>query len=185
MISRLHGRRGWLGLGAVALAVLLAGIGVAALGGRLAPASAAGPVPAFVDETAASGLGFTYDGPFAYAVGGGLAVFDCDDDGMPDIFLAGGAGPAALFRNVGALGGELRFERSASSGTELAAVNGAYPLDIDGDGITDLVTLRNGENVAFRGLGGCRFERANEAWGLDGGAELTEAFSATWEAGQT
>src|SRR6202011_1215652 len=60
---------------------------------------------------------------------------------------------------------------------------GAYPIDIDGDGLTDLVVLRNGENILLRGLGGCRFERANERWGFDGGASVTTAFSATWEAG--
>jgi hypothetical protein len=62
-------------------------------------------------------------------------------------------------------------------------VTGAYPIDIDGDGITDLVVLRNGETVLLRGLGGCRFARANEAWGFAGGSEITTAFSATWEAG--
>jgi hypothetical protein len=142
-------------------------------------------VPAFVDETSTSGLAFTYDGPFAYAVGGGVAVFDCDDDGRADVYLAGGAGPAALFRNESVMGGDLHFRRAPDPMTDLDAVNGAYPVDIDSDGHVDLVTLRYGENVALRGLGDCRFERANEAWGLDGGAELTEAFSATWEAGAT
>jgi hypothetical protein len=33
----------------------------------------------------------------------------------------------------------------------------------------------------LRGVGGCRFERANEAWGIDGGRGWTTAFSATWE----
>jgi hypothetical protein len=143
----------------------------------------AGPVPVFVDETASSGLAFTYDGPFVYAVGGGVAVLDCDGNGLPDLYLAGGAGPAVLFRNTSPVGGGLRFERLADPATDLAAVNGAYPLDVDSDGRPDLVTLRNGENVALRGLGECRFERANEAWRLDGGEALTEAFSGTWEAG--
>ena len=165
----------------VILAVLALGIGRF---GTVTP-SAAGPVPQFVDETATSGLAFTYDGPFAYAVGGGVAVFDCDDDGRPDVYLAGGEGPAALFRNASEAGGELRFTRTPDAVTDLDAVNGAYPLDVDGDGRVDLMTLRHGENVALRGLGDCRFERANEAWGLDGGAELTEAFSATWEAGSS
>ena len=162
------------------VAAVVAGSGM--LGGPAAP-TAAGPTPVFVDQTAASGVSFTYDGPFPYAVGGGVAVFDCNDDGRPDLYFAGGAGPGALFRNVTTVSGELRFERVANTGTELEAVNGAYPLDVDGDGRTDLVTLRIGENVALRGLGDCRFERANEAWGLDGGGENTEAFSATWEAG--
>ena len=36
----------------------------------------------------------------------------------------------------------------------------------------------------LRGLGDCRFERANEALGLDGGDTWTVAFSATWEGAQ-
>ena len=64
-------------------------------------------------------------------------------------------------------------------------MTGAYPLDVDGDGLVDLAVLRSGENVLLRGLGGCRFERANERWGLDGGDQFTTAFSATWEAGQS
>lgn len=169
---------------AAALAIGAAGL-LGLVPGRTASPSSAGPVPLFVDETAASGLTFTYDGPFAYAVGGGVAAFDCNDDGRPDIYLAGGEGPAALFRNASPDVGSLRFERLPDPTTDLEAVNGAYPIDIDSDGITDLMTLRYGENVALRGLGACRFERANEAWGLDGGDELTEAFSATWERGET
>lgn len=173
----------WLVVTAVAVAVLIVGTSVAMLVGDRGTPTSAGPIPSFVDETTTSGLSFTYDGPFAYAVGGGVAVFDCDDDGLQDVYLAGGEGAAALFRNASTIGGALRFVRVQSAVTDLDAVNGAYPIDIDGDGNADLMTLRNGENVALRGLGGCRFERANEAWGLDGGAELTEAFSATWEAG--
>ena len=58
---------------------------------------------------------------------------------------------------------------------------GAYPLDVDSDGAADLAVLRNGEDVLLRGLGDCRFERANERWGVDGGDALTTAFSAKWE----
>jgi hypothetical protein len=62
-------------------------------------------------------------------------------------------------------------------------MTGAYPLDVDGDGITDLVALRVGENVVMRGKGDCLFERANEAWGFDGGDAWSAAFAATWERG--
>jgi hypothetical protein len=153
--------------------------------GRTATPNVAGPPPTFVDETASSGLDMTYDGPFAFAVGGGVAAFDCDDDGLQELYLAGGAGPAALFHNDSLPGGELRFSRRAATETDMIGVNGAYPVDIDGDGEADLVTLRNGENVALRGLGDCRFERANEAWHVPGGNLQTEAFSATWEPGAT
>ena len=77
-------------------------------------------------------------------------------------------------------GGALRFE-AEQSGLELDKVTGAYPLDVDSDGITDLVLLRVGENVVMRGLGDCRFERANEAWGFDGGDAWSTALAATWE----
>ncbi len=99
-------------------------------------------------------------------VGGGAATFDCNDDGFPDMLLAGGENSRRNFyRNASAQGGALQFvgERAGSNWT---TSSGAYPLDVDGDGVTDLILLRVGENVAMRGLGECRFERANEAWGF-------------------
>jgi hypothetical protein len=172
-------------MGVRAIAVAAVAIACAAVVPDLpsrASASALGP-PHFVDETSSAGIDHAYDGGFEYAVGGGVAAFDCNGDGKPDLYLAGGSRPAALYRNDSPIGGALRFDRLADPATDLAGVNGAYPIDIDGDGVTDLVVLRNGENVVLRGLGGCRFERANERWGFDGGSSATTAFSATWEAG--
>jgi hypothetical protein len=63
-------------------------------------------------------------------------------------------------------------------------VYGAYPLDIDSDGNQDLVVLRDGEDVILRGLGDCRFERANESLSFEGGDAWDMAFSATWEPDQ-
>ena len=164
--------------------VVLAAIGGAAWalfgGGSSAPTTALG-VPRFVDEAASSGLVHTYDGDSRFFVGGGLAVLDCDDDGLPDLYLAGGSGPATLFRNGSEPGGALHFDRLADAATDLPDVTGAYPLDIDGDGRTDLAVLRAGENVLLRGLGDCRFERGNERWGFDGGEARSMAFAATWE----
>ena len=172
-------RRGWvatLGFGALALGVLL-------WSGVLAPAP--GPVAMaharFVEEAAAAGLDHVYDGDFDYFVGGGVAVFDCDDDGRQEVFVAGGVNEAALFRNTSPIGGALRFQRLGDAATDLVSVTGAYPLDVDGDRRTDLALLRLGENVLLRGLGDCRFERANEPWGFLGGDAWTVAFSATWE----
>jgi hypothetical protein len=136
-----------------------------------------------VEETVDAGLRQVYDGGFEHFVGGGVAVLDCDDDRRPDLYLAGGENPAGLFRNESARGGALRFTRVSDSATDLAGVVGAYPLDVDADGHLDLAVLRVGENVMLRGLGGCRFERANEAWAVDGGQAWTAAFSAMWEEG--
>ena len=118
-----------------------------------------------------------------FATGGGVAVLDCDEDGRPDLYVAGGANPAQLFRNDGDVGGRLAFTPAGDAVTDVTGVTGAYPLDVDGDGHTDLAVLRVGETLMLRGLGDCRFERANEAWGLRlPSSAWTTAFSATWEA---
>ena len=128
-----------------------------------------------------AGIEHTYAGDYPYVVGGGVAAFDCDDDGRTDLYLAGGEGNAALYRNRSEIGGSLRFEQVADPSTDLASVTGAYPVDIDGDGHIDLAVLRLGEDVILRGLGDCRFERANESLAFDGGSGWTVGFSATWE----
>lgn len=137
--------------------------------------------PRFVDETASAGIDQLYTGDFDYAVGGGVAALDCTGDGKSSLYFAGGSQPAALYRNDSPLGGPLQFTRLESPVTDLTGVRGAYPIDIEGRGLTDLVVLRNGETVLLRGLGGCHFERANEALGFDGMGPSTTAFSATWE----
>ncbi len=138
--------------------------------------------PIFTEETVSSNVIHVYDGGWEFFVGGGVAAFDCDDNNLPDLFFAGGVNPAALYRNLSAPGGSLKFERV--DGVEPLYVTGVYPLDIDSDGVLDLAVLRVGENVLYRGLGDCRFERANETWEFDGGRAWTTAFAATWEAGQ-
>jgi hypothetical protein len=186
--STLIGRvphRGRLAVIAVSV-VALVGAG-ALLASRALPVTAPGPEPAvalepprFEDVAVAAGVEHAYDGDFAYFVGGGVAAFDCDDDGLPDLYVAGGANRAALFRNRSGVGA-LRFERTSGVETDLEDVTGAYPMDIDGDRLVDLAVLRHDEDVVLRGLGDCRFERANEKLGLGGDAAWTVAFSATWE----
>ena len=149
----------------------------------LTSAAAGAEPPRFVEETAVAGVDHRYTGGFEFFVGGGVAAFDCNDDGFTDLFFAGGAGPASFYRNVGARGGPLRFARGDGLPSGLTDVTGAYPLDVDGDGVTDLAVLRVGENLLLRGRGGCRFERANEAWRFAGGGAWSTAFSATWEGG--
>jgi len=145
-----------------------------------APATAMAP-PRFVEEAVPAGVNHIYDGDFTFFVGGGVAAFDCDGDGRQDLYLAGGTNPAALYRNGSLVGGQLRFTQVQDPATDLTQVVGAYPVDIDGDGLVDLAVLRQGENVLLRALGECRFERGNESWGLDGGDAWTAAFSAKWE----
>ena len=165
--------------GLAAVVVLVAGGVFAYL--QLQSGGGSGATPRFVDETAAAGISQTYSGGATYDTGGGLAVFDCNGDGKPEIYMAGGTNPAVLYRNDSPIGGALKFTAIHDAATDLTSVTGAYPIDIDGDGNTDLVVLRAGGNVVLRGLGNCKFQAANEQWAIDGGKGLSIAFSATWE----
>ncbi len=142
------------------------------------------PIPRFVEETDTAGLQSRFEGQDEFMVGGGVAVFDCDNDGLPEIYVTGGQNKAKFYRNKSTRGGPIKLQEERS-GLELTLATGAYPIDIDGDGNIDLVVLRVGEVEVFRGLGGCKFERANEAWNIPNNNDWHTAFSATWEKGQT
>jgi enediyne biosynthesis protein E4 len=68
----------------------------------------------FVDVTETAALTHAFEGEWEYMVGGGAAIFDCDGNGLADVYLAGGSGIAAFFRNVGEMGGDIRFARHES-----------------------------------------------------------------------
>jgi len=175
-------KKGWIvaGVAALSVVVIAGALLILAFSPGATPTEAMEP-PRFVEEAVAAGIEHSYDGDFTFFVGGGVAVFDCDDDSKPDLYFAGGANEAGLFRNESPAGGALRFAPVPDPATDLTEVTGAYPVDIDGDTNVDLVVLRFGENVLLRGLGECRFERANETWLFDGSDEWTAAFAAKWE----
>ena len=140
-------------------------------------------IPHFVEETDSAGLQSRFEGEFEFQVGGGVATFDCDGDGLPEVYVTAGVNKAKFYRNRSTRGGPIKLQEERS-GLELTGANGAYPLDVDGDGQIDLVVLRVGEVQVFRGLGGCKFERANDKWALQTSNAWHTAFSATWERGQ-
>ncbi len=125
-----------------------------------------------------------YSGGWEHFVGGGIAAFDCNQDHLPELFVAGGAGQAKLLHNRSERGGAVSFVDDTPASLALTGVIGAYPLDINSDGYLDLVVLRAGNNFLLKGEPDCKFTpfdrlnfRSTEKW--------TTAFSATWEANQT
>jgi enediyne biosynthesis protein E4 len=146
---------------------------------------AASPVaagPLFVDRSHGFPVAHVYSGGWEHFVGGGVAALDCDGSGRPSLFVAGGENPARLLVNATAApGAPIRF--TLGEITEITGVTGAYPLDVDGDGVMDLAVLRVGPNLLLRGLGDCRFEDASADWGFHGGDGWSTAFAATWEPG--
>lgn len=138
--------------------------------------------PLFVNRSVELGLTHAYTGGWEHFVGGGVASFDCNGDLFPEVYLAGGAGSAALLLNTTEQrGGAVAFAEETPDALVLSGVTGAYPLDIDSDGFMDLFVMRVGANLLMRGGPDCSFTPFDLAF--DGGNRWTTAFSATWEVG--
>jgi hypothetical protein len=89
--------------------------------------------------------------------GSGVAIFDFDNDELPDILVLSGKGaPSRLYRNRGNLKFEDITEKIGllQDGWAQAACAG----DFDGDGWTDLIVTYWGNNALYRNVGGKRFE---------------------------
>jgi enediyne biosynthesis protein E4 len=136
---------------------------------------------AFENVSDASGLSFVLDQHptpeknMIETMAGGVAVFDYDGDGLPDIFFTNGAPLPALrkgapsdwnrlFRNRGGL----RF----TDVTEQAGVRGdgyttgAAAADYDNDGHVDLFVAGVQRNQLLRNTGNGRFEDVTAASGI-------------------
>jgi len=113
-----------------------------------------------------------YGGGWEHFVGGGVAVFDCNGDTLPDLFAAGGENPAKLMINHG------DFVFADGALPKITGVTGAYPLDIDADGTLDLFVLRVGPNRLLMGGGDCTFTASDD---LPRDDAWSTAFTAWWE----
>lgn len=171
---------------------LLAGcltVGVTSLGVTSLDVNALGenaPGVHFVEIAETAGLNFTHINGMVgqrwllETVGAGVAVFDFDGDGRPDIWLVQGGqimeGPDPrpgdqLFRNTGD-DGELRFmDVTAESGVHATGYGmGIATGDIDNDGDLDVFIANYGANQLFENLGDGRFRNISAGSGLDGDA---------------
>ena len=148
----------------------------------LLTATSATAEPVFMNRAADLQLSHQYTGGWEHFVGGGVASFDCNGDLMADLYIAGGASTATLFRNTTlSRGAQISLIADTPSRLALTGVTGAYPLDIDSDGFLDLFIMRVGENRLLKGGPDCTFGAFDDL-NFDGGNRWTTAFSATWEA---
>ena len=145
-----------------------------------------------LEPVEASGVLFTLEHapttskrPFE-TLAGGLAVFDYDADGRPDIFFTNGASPESmrkdspryrnrLFRNIGGL----KFlDVTASAGVEGEGYSiGAAAADYDNDGDVDLFVAGVFRSILYRNRGDGTFEDVTAIGGIDA-SEL--AVAAGW-----
>jgi enediyne biosynthesis protein E4 len=165
--------------GAVRYAIsqgMASGKGIAVPAKPLAPGLKA-PIIQYVDVAAKAGLtapnisGAERDKRFIVeTTGTGAAIFDYDNDGLPDIFVVNAGRlpdePAQhrLYRNLG----NLRFEDvTAKAGiTSSQWGQGVCAGDVDNDGNVDLMVTNWGQNTLYHNLGNGTFRNETEERGL-------------------
>ncbi len=110
-------------------------------------------------------------------MGGGVALFDCDNDGRldilsvvdssPDRYLKGGDLMVTLYRQDS----PLHFtDITVKSGlTTRGWGMGIAVGDYDNDGLPDIYVTGYGHNVLYRNLGGCKFQDVTQQAHVEGG----------------
>src|SRR5258708_14260326 len=111
-------------------------------------------------------------------MGGGVALFDCDNDGKLDILVVGGSTidhdphggdpMVTLYRQDK----YLHFSDITQSAglTTRGWGMGLAVGDFDNDGLPDIYVTGYGHNVLYHNLGGCKFEDVTERAHVAGGA---------------
>ena len=119
--------------------------------------------------------GTTEDKPMPDSTLGGVGVFDCDNDGLLDIYFTNGArfpdfrkaDPSfhnRLYRNLG-----LREFEDVTDSAGVAARGysmGVAAADYDNDGWVDFYVAGLDRNLLFRNLGACVFDDVTESAGV-------------------
>jgi enediyne biosynthesis protein E4 len=151
---------------------------------RLEQVTTAGAVVTFHDVAAAAGLTFSYqnsptaDKYYVESAPGGLAVFDYNGDGRPDIFFTNGAPTPSLqkdlpkysnrlYRNDGGLHFTDVTETAGVAGVGYAM--GAAAADYDNDGHVDLFVAGVRQNQLLHNRGDGRFEDVTTRSGISSG----------------
>ena len=157
------------------------------LGGQGQARAASVPTPRFVDIASQAGLGAAVN-QFGHAtdkrfllevMGGGVAFFDYDHDGWPDIFVvngtsfepaANGAPPTSYLFHNNRDGTFTDVTREAGL-THSGWGQGCCVGDFDNDGFDDLFVSYWGKNVLYRNNGDGTFEDVSEDAGVAGSGD--------------
>lgn len=148
--------------------------------------------PRFTEVARDWGVDFRYEngaGADRYLIleslGGGVAIFDYDQDGLSDLAFAGGGtidgprslapSPLGLFRQVGP--GQMAAAAASRLGPARHYNHGLAAADSDGDGFPDLLVTGYGGVQLFRNLGDGTWDDGTDEAGL---ADPAWSSSAAW-----
>jgi hypothetical protein len=127
------------------------------------------------DDTAFNILNYLY-----YYNGGGVAVGDINNDGLPDIYFTSNRGPNRLYLNKG----NYRFEDitdRAGVADSVGWKTGVTMADVNGDGLLDIYVCgvdylgMHGHNVLYINNGDGTFTDRTKEYGLDFDGYSTQA----------
>ena len=169
------------------------------VGRPAAPAASAQTPGRFVDVTDKVGIKFLHQAPHTSrkylieTMGSGVALFDCDNDGLLDIFLVNGApytdptpkgfipqktGPAYWNRLYRQKPDGTFEDITVKAGLQgIGYGMGVAVADYDNDGYEDLYVTGYGGNRLYHNNGDCTFTDVTEKAGVGGSGWST---SATW-----
>ena len=169
------------------------------VGRPAAPAASAQTPGRFVDVTDKVGIKFLHQAPHTSrkylieTMGSGVGVFDCDNDGLLDIFLVNGApytdptpkgfipqktGPAYWNRLYRQKPDGTFEDITVKAGLQgIGYGMGVAVADYDNDGYEDLYVTGYGGNRLYHNNGDCTFTDVTEKAGVGGSGWST---SATW-----
>ena len=109
-----------------------------------------------IEESDSAGLQSRFEGEGEHMVGGGVATFDCDGDGLPEVYVTAGVKKARFYRNRSARGGPIKLvEERPNSGAKPAS---AYSANVATEGFQFALLLTQqtpgfSPPVASRALG--------------------------------
>ena len=156
--------------------------------------TAKGTPPHFQDASSSSGLTVSHISTaeqhyIIESMSGGIALFDCDDDGKLDLavvngstverYRAGGDALVTLYHQDA----DLKFSDITQSAglTRKGWGMGIGVADFDNDGKLDMYVTGFGGSALYRGLGGCKFEDVTEKAGAGGSGYMTGASWADYD----
>jgi enediyne biosynthesis protein E4 len=145
----------------------------------------------FTDITTKAGIGFRYNfGDYSYqnlleSSGGGITIFDYNNDKLMDLFLMNGTWLPGISDEKGKVfkNSSNKLYKNNGNGTftdvtTQAGLGGAYwsmaagAVDLDGDGFQDLYLLNYGPNIFYHNNGNGTFRDITNSLGLAGPAKL-------------